>query len=321
MDAMKLGDHGPLVPPMAIGTMYFGTHVPIQSAHRILDAALNAGVAFLDTANNYAFWAEGGTGDESETVLGEWLMARPGARGHITLATKIGARPSPGSNSLDATLGLSAPAVRAQVDALLARLRTDHVDVLYAHIDDAQVPLEETIGALQEEVLRGRARAIGCSNISAPRLQAALRAAGDGPAYTVVQQRFTYLTTAPGADLSPHVLLDDAVAYTAAKAGLGLVGYSPLLSGAYTRSDRALPDAYQHENTAWELTELSTAAKATGLDPGQVALAWMVSRKTPVIPVVGVSSTAQLDSAIQAVHTTLPEDLLAELDAARQVSP
>lgn len=320
MDTQRLGTSGPPIPPLAVGTMYFGTQVASGTAQRILDAALDAGATFWDTANNYAFWVEGGTGDESETVLGDWLVSRPGARDRVTLASKIGARPRAGAATLDHALGLAAPAVREQVDASLARLRTDHVDVLYAHIDDTHVPIEETLGALQEEIHRGTARAIGCSNITASRLEAALLAAGGRPGYTVLQQRFTYLSPTPSADLSPHVLLDDAVADLAARAGLALVGYSPLLSGAYTRADRDIPDTYRHAGTDAQLTALARASEATGLDTGQVALAWMVRRSTPVIPVVGVSNTAQLDAAIQAVRSPLDTDLIAGLDAARQAS-
>lgn len=309
------------MPPLAVGTMYFGTRVPVNRAHAILDVALDEGASFLDTANNYAFWADGGTGDESESAIGSWFGARPAARDRVTLATKIGARPRPGAGDLDGALGLAAPAVRGQVEESLRRLHTDHVDLLYAHIDDRKVPLEETVGALQEEVHRGTARAIGCSNITAERLDAALRAAGGGPRYSVLQQRFTYLTPLPGADLSPHVLLDDELARHATDAGLSLAGYSPLLSGAYTRADRDLPGAYRHAATSAQLATLDLATRSTGLDRGQVVLSWMAGRGVPVIPIVGVSSPAQLESAARAVSTSLPDDVLSRLDAAHRFLP
>lgn len=244
----RLGSHGPSVPPFALGTMYFGSQVPPDTALTILDAALDQGATFLDTANNYAFWVDGGTGDESESLLGRWFASRPGARDRVTLATKIGARPRPGSRSLDEALGLSASAIRTQTEDSLARLGTDHVDLLYAHVDDPRVPIEETVGALVEEARRGTARFIGCSNLSASRLDAALAATPAGQAgYCVLQQRFTYLTTAPGADLSPHVLLDEEVIDVATRHGLGLIGYAssatrrsleaptPVLTGHFPR--------------------------------------------------------------------------------------
>ena len=316
----RLGSHGPSVPPFALGTMYFGSQVPPDTALTILDAALDTGAAFLDTANNYAFWVDGGTGDESESLLGRWFASRPGARDRVTLATKIGARPRPGSRSLDEALGLSASAIRTQTEESLARLGTDHVDLLYAHVDDPRVPIEETVGALVEEARRGTARFIGCSNLSASRLDAALAATPAGQAgYCVLQQRFTYLTTAPGADLSPHVLLDEEVIDVATRHGLGLIGYSPLLGGAYTRADRPLPEAYQHGATREQLAALARAADATGLDAGQVVLAWMAQRGIPVRAVVGVSSTNQLASAVKAASTPLPAEVLADLEQARRV--
>ncbi|WP_087508021.1 aldo/keto reductase [Cellulomonas iranensis] len=321
METITLGRQGPAVPPLAVGTLPFGTTLDTPTSHRILDAALDAGATFLDTANNYAFWVDGATGDESESTLGGWFAARPGARDRVTLASKIGARPRPGGRSFADALGLGAAAVRAQVDASLARLRTDRLDVLYAHVDDTSVPLEETVGALQAEVRRGTARVIGCSNLTAPRLAAALAAAGDGPAYAVLQQRFTYLTTVPGVDLLPQVVLDDAVRGVADDADLTLIGYSPLLHGAYTRPDKELPEPYRHRGTATQLAALADAAAVTGLDAGQVVLAWMTSLPRPVLPVVGVSSPEQLASAVHAVSAGLPAEVVAALDAARTVGP
>lgn len=321
MEMTTLGPHGPSVPLLAVGAMYFGTLVDVPTAHAVLDAALDTGATFVDTANNYAFWVDGGTGDESERTLRAWFAARPGARDRVTLATKVGARPRPGGTTVADGLGLGADAVRTQLDDSLRRLGTDHVDLLYAHVDDTRVPLAETVGALQDEVRRGRARTIGCSNITAPRFAEALRAAGQGPAYAVVQQRFSYLTPVPGTDLYPHVLLDDDLASVAAAAGATLTGYSSLLSGAYTRPDRPLPDGYRHGGTARQLAALAAAADVTGLDAGQVVLAWMTSRARPVLPVVGVSSPDQLASAVRAVSTRLPADVVAALDEARTVGP
>jgi aryl-alcohol dehydrogenase-like predicted oxidoreductase len=317
MDVLRLG---PLeVPPLAIGAMFWGTRVPVAVAHDLLDRAVERGARFVDTANNYAFWQPGAVGDESETCLGEWIARR--GRDRIVLATKVGARPArPGAGTADA-LGLGRQAIFDQVTDSLRRLRTDHVDLLYAHVDDTRVPLAETVGALQDEVRRGRARTIGCSNITAPRFAEALRAAGQGPAYAVVQQRFSYLTPVPGTDLYPHVLLDDDLASVAAAAGATLTGYSSVLSGAYTRPDRPLPDGYRHGGTARQLAALAAAADVTGLDAGQVVLAWMTSRARPVLPVVGVSSPDQLASAVRAVSTRLPADVVAALDEARTVGP
>lgn len=310
------------VPSMAVGTMYFGTTVPTDDAHAVLDDAHEQGARFWDTANNYAFWTGGGTGDESEECLGAWLAARgSGVRDEVALATKVGARPRLGSAGLTDTMGLSAAAVREQLTDSLRRLGTDHVDVLYAHIDDRDVPLTETLGVLAEFQEQGLARVVAASNLTAGRLAEAVDAAhGVGAGYAALQQRFTYLVPDPAADLTPHVLLDQDVEQACTNAGIAMLGYSPLLSGAYTRDDRALPDGYATAATEPALRELRLVAAQTGLDAGQAVLAWMPQRDRPVLPVVGVSTPEQLRSAVQAVTTALPADALARLDAARSAA-
>lgn len=127
------------------------------------------------------------------------------------LTTKIGARRTTPDAGFDKICGLGRPAVLDQVADSLRRLRTSHVDLLYAHIDDQNVPLAETVGALQEVVERGWARAIAASNLTAARLVAALNAAAEAPRYEALQNRFTLLSPDPTADLGPQVLLDDEV--------------------------------------------------------------------------------------------------------------
>jgi aryl-alcohol dehydrogenase-like predicted oxidoreductase len=307
-----------VVPPLALGAMWWGTRVDSTRAHELLDHAVDLGVTFVDTANNYPAWATGGLGDESETCLGDWIHRRgPQARNKLILATKLGARPAvPGADRSN-QLGLSGSAIREQIQGSLRRLQTDHVDVLYAHIDDQTVPLTETIGALQEAVEHGLARAIACSNITADRLVEALRAAGKGPRYVAVQNRFTLLEPDPGADLGRQVLLDDGVQRVCVEEGLAMVGYSTLLEGAYTRVDRKLPPQYQQRDYQEILGVLQEVADEAGLDPGQAVLAWLAHRDHPVIPVVGVSHVGQINSAVAAVSTALPASMVAALELSR----
>lgn len=304
--------------PMALGTMYFGTSVPADRSAACLDRAYEVGARFWDTANNYAFWV-GGTGDESETVLGQWFTTRgAAARDAVVVATKIGGRPRPGGIDVSDGLGLSAPAVRAQTLDSLRRLRTDRIDVLYAHIDDRAVPLSETLGALSELVEEGLVREIAASNLTPPRLHEAISIGRWIPhRYRALQQRFTYLVPADDADLSPHVLLDDQLEQYCVETGLGMLGYSPLLSGAYTRPDRTLPKGYDTPATEHALEVLDEVAEDAGLDAGQAVLAWMAQRQQPVLPVVGVSTPQQVESAWQAVRTPLGFDAVATLDGAR----
>ncbi len=304
------------VPALALGTMYFGTTVSTDSAFACLDTAADLGATFWDTANNYAFWA-GGTGDESETVVGDWFAARgQAAREQVTLASKVGARPVPGHADLDHVQGLSAPAVREQVTGSLRRLRTDRLDLLYAHVDDTSVPLEETLGVLGELVDEGLVREVGASNLTADRLRDAVAVAPTHP-YRALQQRFTYLPTAPGADTGPQVVLDAGTEEVASAAEVTLAGYSPLLSGAYTRDDRPLPTEYGTPRSRRLLEELRAVADEVGLDAGQVVLSWMTRRDTPVLPVVGVSRPEQVGSAWAAVTHPLPRETVVRLDDLR----
>ncbi len=307
------------LPPMAVGTMYFGTRVPPDVAHLVLDHARDIGATFFDTANNYAFWEPDGTGDESELCLGDWLARRgPAARREVVLATKVGARPAVPGGGLDDALGLGAAAVAEQVEGSLRRLGVDHVDVVYAHVDDTAVDPAETVGALGQLVDRGLARAVGGSNLTDPRLRTLLDAAGDGPGYAALQNRFSYLTPLPGGDLSPHVPLDDDVEATCVRRGVRMLGYSPLMEGAYTRADRELHAAFgTRQARVHALDVLDDAATAAGLDAGQTVLSWMVHRPAPVLPVVGVSTPDQLASAWRAVHTHLPATTVERLEVAR----
>jgi aryl-alcohol dehydrogenase-like predicted oxidoreductase len=306
------------IPPVALGAMFWGTNVPADIGHHLLDIAVERGATFVDTANNYAVWVDGGTGDESETCLGEWFASRgPAARDSVTLATKLGARPSrPGGGPADA-LGLRPESVARQLRESLRRLQTDRVELVYAHIDDSSVPLPEVLGGLQQLVADGLAGAIAASNLTADRLAEAVRSADHSGGYVALQNRFSYLTPAPGTDFGRQVILDDDVLAVAQAASVLPVGYSTLLTGAYTRDDRPLPPEYRHEGTEAALSALRTAAEHNHLDAGQTVLAWMVQRTDQVIPVIGPSSVEQLVNALDAVTTPLSPGTLHALDRAR----
>lgn len=247
-----------------------------------------------------------------------WPARAPRIRDDVVLATKIGARTAPGSSDLTNTLGLSAGSVRQQTIECLRLLRTAHVDVLYAHIDDRRVPFEETLGALADLKREGLTREIAASNLTGERLAEAVRAGEQLRAgYVALQQWFTYLVPDPSADLSPHVLLDATIEQRCTDAGITMFGYSPLLSGAYTRQDRPMPTGYDTPAQQQPLGALHSVSTEVGLDPGQTVLARMARRSQPVIPVVGVSKLEQLSSAITAATSRLSAESLAALDTAR----
>ncbi|MFD8555675.1 aldo/keto reductase [Streptosporangium canum] len=308
--------------PLALGTIPFGTVLDDKATFAILDRFADAGGAMLDTANNYPFWNEGATGDESELAIGRWLAAR-GNRDRIVLSTKCGARPTvPGDRTLDSAEGLSAAAIGSAAEGSLRRLGTDHIDVYWAHVEDRSVPLEETLGAFAELAVAGKVREIGASNVPAWRLERAraLSGAGGRPAYTKVQLRHTYLRPRPG--LRPvesgHVLVqDEMMDYLRSEPGLTLWAYNTLMAGAYTRRDRPIPEIYDHPGTTRGLAVLREAADELGATVNQVVLAWLIGGDLPTVPIVGVSSLAQLEEALGAVDLKLDDELRARLDSVR----
>jgi aryl-alcohol dehydrogenase-like predicted oxidoreductase len=301
----------------ALGTIPFGTAVNERDTFAILDRFAEAGGTVLDTANNYPFWVEGCSGDESEQAIGAWLAAR-GNRDQVVLSTKVGARPVDPAD-LSRYEGLSAPVIAKAVEGSLRRLRTDYIDVYWSHVEDRSVTLEETLGAFHELVEDGRVREIGASNVPAWRLErarAVSRANGWTP-YTHVQLRHSYLRPRPNARLaeSAHVLAsDELLDYVADTPDLTLWPYNTLLAGAYTREDRPLPESYDHQGTARRLKVLREVATELGATANQVVLAWLISDGH--LPIVGVSSLAQLEEAITGAALSLDGDHKERLEEA-----
>lgn len=314
------GGRGPQVSNLCLGILPFGSTVDEQTSFAVLDRFAEAGGTFVDTSNNYSVWAPGGTGDESELLLGRWLRAR-GARDRTVVATKVGARPPEGSTQVwpDAWEGLSAKVVRAGIEGSLRRLGTDHVDLYYAHIEDRAVPVAETVETFAEVVRSGAARLIGASNHAAWRVAEARQyaAAHDLPGYTCVEQRHTYLWPVPGGEWGAQwYARDDMQDFVAAHDDLTLMAYGPLVHGAYTRADKPLLAPYDHPMSQRRLAVLREVAREAGATPNQVVLAWQMGGPLPIVPVVGVSSVAQLDEALGAVDLDLDPELRARLDAA-----
>ncbi|MEO3870576.1 aldo/keto reductase [Nonomuraea sp. B12E4] len=304
---------------IALGTIPFGTTVGQQDTFAILDRFHEAGGTMLDTANNYPFWVEGRSGDESELAIGAWLAAR-GNRDEIFISTKAGARPTvPGDTTLDSAEGLSAPAVAKAAEGSLRRLGTDYIDVYWAHIEDRSVPFEETLGAFNELAQQGKVRSIGASNIATWRLERArnVSATRGWLPYTYVQMRHTYLRPRPLAQLPEmghRLVTDELLDYLAAEPDLTLWAYNTLMFGAYTRPERPIHDVYDHPGTTRRLAVLREVAKELGATPNQVVLAWLMA--DGIVPIVGVSTMAQLDEAIGAADLKLDTELRARMDSA-----
>ncbi|MEV5414202.1 aldo/keto reductase [Thermopolyspora sp. NPDC052614] len=311
---------------LSLGAMLFGTRTDEATSFAILDRYVEAGGTFIDTSDNYAFWVNGGQGGESEELLGRWRRSR-GVGNEIVIATKVGARPlAPGTSYIDNPEGLSAKVIRESAERSRERLGMDRLDLLYAHIEDPRVPLRETVEGFAELVAEGTVGLLGVSNHWTWRVERAraIAAAAGLPGYEVLQYQHTYLRERCDlpTDLSPHgspgAASPDLLAYVHEQPELTLVAYSPLLKGAYVRSDSDRPFGPQldHAGTPARLAALREVAAETGATVNQVVLSWLIGGEIPVIPLVGTSSLAQLEEALEAVDLELTAEQRAKLDAA-----
>jgi aryl-alcohol dehydrogenase-like predicted oxidoreductase len=307
---------------LALGAMLFGSVTDEKTSFAVLDRYVEAGGTFIDTSDNYAFWADGSQGGQSEELLGRWRRSR-GIGDEIVIATKLGARPlAPGTSYLDNAEGLSAKVVRESARRSRERLGVEKLDLLYAHIEDHEVPLQETVEGFAELVAEGTVGLLGVSNHATWRVERAraLAAAAGLPGYEVLQYAHSHLrprTDVPE-DLFPDGSLGhagpDLLAYLRAEPGLTLVAYSPLLKGAYTHPGR-LPRDFDHPGTPARLRVLREVAQETGATVNQVVLAWQIGGELPVIPLVGASSVAQLEESLAAVDLRLTSEQRARLDS------
>jgi aryl-alcohol dehydrogenase-like predicted oxidoreductase len=310
---------------LSLGAMRFGTTTDEETSFAILDRYVEAGGNFIDTSNNYAFWANRTQGGESEALLGRWRASR-GVGDEIVIATKVGARPlSPASDFDTPREGLSRAAIREASQGSRERLGVDRIDLYYAHVPDLTVALDEQVAAFGELVAEGTVGLLGLSNHWAwqvERARGVATAAGIARA-DLLQYHHTYLrmrTDIPNARFSRDgeigVADGSILSYLRAEPWMTLVAYSPLLNGAYTRSDKHLDRAYDHPGTRARLAALEQVVKQTAATANQVVLAWLMGGELPVVPLLGASSLAQLDESLAAVDLELSLEQRQLLDLA-----
>lgn len=256
------------VTEVCLGAMNFGTTTSKEDAYRTLDIFMDMGGNFIDTSNNYAHWQ--GTGDESETLLGEWLRDR-GCRDKVVLATKVGFdRHGEGA-------GLRREQIEYWIDESLRKLGTDYIDLYYAHTDDMSTPQEESLEAFDRLIKKGKVRTIGSSNFDTWRLaEANMIAENKGlTPYTVMQQRMTYLHSKPS--YAPRYVFNETVSrerlrYLCEK-DMPLVTYSCLCKGAY-EDDSRMPEEYEGGARLDFVREL---AAEKGVNSSAIVVSWLVN--------------------------------------------
>lgn len=302
------------VSAICLGTMYFGSRVDEETSYRILDAYVDAGGDFLDTANNYAFWIEGGTGGESERLLGRWMKERKN-RDKLFVATKVGAKPVPekGPNWPQNKEGLSAAVIEQAIEASLKRLDTDYIDLYYTHIFDTDTPLEETLEILDSLVKKGKVRHIGASNLPAWRFcEAKMISKMKGlSSFTAVQNFYTYLRDR--LDWAWNCISPEFTDMAKTLNDFNLLAYGPLLKGAYARGEfQPWDDQEKRFNTADSKARLECVnrlAKELGVSVNQLVLAYVMHTDPGIIPIFGASTLEQFKDSLGVLDIEWTEDL------------
>jgi aryl-alcohol dehydrogenase-like predicted oxidoreductase len=334
LQRLELGRTGVRLSQLALGCMNLGTATPREEAFAILDAYLEAGGDFLDTANCYSWWmAPQGTGDESERLLGEWLRSRR-CRDRVFLATKVGGRlrdlarvrDPDGTVHWERVQGeferLAPAVIERAVEESLHRLGVEAIDLYYAHVEDRETPLEARLEAFHRLVKAGKVRHLGLSNHRAWRVseaQTLARLRGLTPA-VAVQQQWTYLRPRHGYDLGASLQADDELLDCLdANRDLSLVAYSPILKGVYR--DHAARARYygwkefdtDDSRTRWD--RIQAVAARLGVDGNRLVLAWMLQQPLPVFPLIGPRTLPQLRESLAAAELRLDDATRAELAA------
>jgi aryl-alcohol dehydrogenase-like predicted oxidoreductase len=318
MDTRALGRSGLQVSPICLGGNVFGWTADEAISLRLLDAWVDAGMNFVDTADVYSRWVRGHTGGESETVIGKWLR-QSGKRRRVVLATKVG-KPM-GENDK----GLSRAYIRRAVEASLRRLQTDFIDLYQAHDDDAATPLEETLAAFSELIKEGKVRAVGASNYTAPRLALALDTSErlGLPRYESLQPLYNLLERAA---------YEDELEPLCVERGLGVINFFALAMGFLTGKYRSVADLgksvrgggaikqYLNERGLAVLGALDAVAGAVGATPAQVAIAWQIARPSITAPIASATNERQLAELVGAARLRLDAPSIAALDRASRAS-
>jgi aryl-alcohol dehydrogenase-like predicted oxidoreductase len=295
---------------LTVGTMNFGTRTPAAEAERIVSRALERGLRFFDTANLY------GNG-EAERILGRALRGR---RAEVGLASKVGLARVGGKPE-----GLAAPQVERAVEALLQRLGTEYVDLLYLHAPDAQVPPEETLGALHRLWQAGKVRHWGVSNFAAWRIYE-LNLLSDSlglPRPAVSQVLYNLLVRQLEVEYfdftSRHPL--HTTLYNPLAGGLLSGRYTPgapVPTGSRFESNRLYQRRYFSERLLALTDQFSAVAQEAGLSLLELAYAWLSSRPGVDSLVLGPASVEHLDAAVEACARRLPEDVLERIESVYQ---
>jgi aryl-alcohol dehydrogenase-like predicted oxidoreductase len=312
MKYTQLGRTGLKVSRLVLGTMNFGPQTDQAASHAIMDTALDAGVNFFDTANVYG-WGE--NKGRTEEIIGTWFAKDGSHRDKVVLATKVYGNMGPDGASWPNHDRLSALNIRRSVDASLKRLRTDHIDVYQFHHVDRRTPWEEIWQAIDVLVQQGKILYAGSSNHAGWHIARANETATRRGSLGLVSEQCLYNLAERRAEME---VIPAAQAY-----GLGVIPWSPLnggmLGGAIRKEREGVlsgrsANALRNTPVRERIQSYENLLDKHGLEPGEAALAWLLTRPEVTGPIVGPRTQEQLDSALRAVELELGEELLAALD-------
>jgi aryl-alcohol dehydrogenase-like predicted oxidoreductase len=318
MEYRNLGRTDLRVSELCLGTMQFGWTADEALAFQILDAAIEAGINFIDTADIYSNWVEGNPGGVAETIIGKWLKRSGIPRQQLVIATKVRGRM--GSQPNDE--GLSRAHILNAVEGSLRRLGTDHIDLYQTHWYDEHTPIQETLAALDTLVHQGKVRYLGCSNYPAWRLTEALWVSR-------LDNLSRYDSLQPHYNLVHRAEFERELAEVCRAYNLGVLPYSPLAGGFLTgkyRRDNAFEgprrrSAQKYFNDAnWSLLETmdGLGVEKGGASISQIALAWLLADPLVTSPIIGPRSLEQLQDNLVAADLNLSPDDKQVLDEATQ---
>jgi aryl-alcohol dehydrogenase-like predicted oxidoreductase len=311
MQTRNIGTSELKVAPLVFGGNVFGWTADERTSFSILDAFVDHGLNFIDTADVYSAWVDGHQGGESETIIGKWLK-ESGKRHKVVIATKVG--------KLSTRPGLTAANIAAAVDDSLKRLKTDYIDVYFSHHDDQDTPLDETLNAYQKLIEAGKVRVIGASNYSGERLEEALKLAKDSglPAYQILQPEY---------NLYDREAYETGLEPVAESHQVAVMPYYALASGFLSGKYRSKADTqnkargsrvekYLDARGLRILDALDEVAKRNDTPPATIALAWLIARPSVTAPIASATSVGQLESLAAATRIELADEDVKHLDEA-----
>jgi aryl-alcohol dehydrogenase-like predicted oxidoreductase len=304
-----LGDSGIAVAPLALGGNVFGWTADEETSFRILDAFVDAGGTMIDTADVYSYWVDGHQGGESETVIGRWLKRDPSKRQRVVIATKVGF-----------TAGLAPETIVEACDASLRRLGIDAIDLYYHHKDDPDVPLAESLSAMDALVKDGKVRAIGLSQYSAERLDQAMRTAdANGLTRPCALQTWYNLLERPK--------LEGPLRDVALGNGMSIIPFYGLANGFLTGKYRSKADLarsvrgdrvadYLEGKGMRVLAALDEVSAQIGAPIAAVALAWTNAQPGVTATLASATTLEQLGELLRSMELELSPEQLRLLDEA-----